>query len=109
HPDRQAAFNAWALRNKLPGLRQAGLLEQLQFYDYELRHSTAGKRLAATRSAYDAGAAVSLYDERPADAAGQAASRGALASQIAGPPVNVSVQNTIHRDGSATTRVQTPS
>lgn len=111
HPDRQAAFNAWALRNRLPGLSQADLSEQLQFYNYELRNSAAGRRLAGANSAYDAGAIVSLYDERPADAAGQAASRGALATQLAGPqpPVNVSVQTTVHRDGSASTRVQSPS
>jgi hypothetical protein len=112
HQDRQGAFNAWALRNKLPGLRQADLLEQLQFYNYELRRSPAGKKLAGATSAYDAGAAVSLYDERPADAAGQAAMRGSLARQIAGPaapPVNLSVQTTVHKDGTATTRVTTPS
>lgn len=111
HPDRQAAFNAWALRNRLPGLAQADLPEQLRYYNYELRHSVAGRKLAGATNAYDAGAIVSLYDERPADAAGQAASRGALATRLAGPqpPVNVSVQNTIHRDGSATTRVQSPS
>lgn len=109
HPDRQAAFNAWALRHRLPGLAQADLLEQLQYYNYELRHSAAGKRLAGARDAYSSGAIVSLYDERPADAAGQAASRGALATQLAGAqPVNVSVQTTVHRDGSASTRVQTP-
>jgi hypothetical protein len=114
HADRQGAFNTWALRNKLPGLRQADLLEQLQFYNYELRRSPAGKKLAGATNAYDAGAAVSLYDERPADAAGQAAMRGDLATRIAGPaaaapPVNLSVQTTVHRDGSATTRVTTPS
>jgi len=112
HAARQAQFNAWALRNKLPGLRQADLLEQLQFYNYELRHSAAGKRLAGASSAYDAGAIVSLYDERPADGAGQAAMRGALAQRMAAPSspaLNVSVQTTVHRDSSTTTKVQTPS
>jgi hypothetical protein len=112
HANRQAMFNSWALRNRLPGLRQADMLEQLQFYNYELRHSGAGKRLAGTTNAYDAGAAVSLYGERPADAAGQAAMRGDLAQRLAGsaaPPVNLSVQTTVHRDGTATTRVTTPS
>lgn len=113
HADRQANFNAWAARNRLPDLEHAGLLEQLQFYDYELRHSHAGTRLKGAKSAYDAGAIVSLYGERPADAQGEAAKRGALAAQLAGsaspPVVNVAVKNTIHRDGSATTRVSTPS
>jgi hypothetical protein len=113
HPERQAAFNAWASSNKLPGLGQAGLLEQMRFYDYELKHSDAGRRLAGAKSAGEAGAIVSMYGERPAGGAGEATARGALATQIAGPgaapQVSVSVQNTIHRDGSATTRVQTPS
>jgi hypothetical protein len=111
HPDRQAAFNSWALKNKLPGLHQADLMEQLQFYNYELRNSSAGKRLAGTSNAYDAGATVSLFNERPADAAGQAAMRGDLASRIAGPgapALNVSVQTTVHRDNSTTTKIQTP-
>lgn len=112
HPARQAAFDSWARQNRLPGLHSAGLMEQLRFYNYELRHSAAGRKLAGARSAYQSGAIVSLFDERPADAAGQAAARGALATRLAGAqppaPVNVNVQTTVHRDNSAVTRVQTP-
>ncbi|MDE2098620.1 MAG: hypothetical protein KGL39_15305 [Patescibacteria group bacterium] len=113
HPERQAAFNAWAAQRKLPDLMHADLLEQLQYYDYELRHSNAGTRLAGARDAFDAGSIVSLYDERPKNALEEAGRRGALASQIAAPapapaPVNVSVRTTVHKDGTTTTRVQTP-
>lgn len=112
HADRLANFNAWAKRGKLKDYQHADLIEQLQFYDYELKHTDAGRRLRGAQSAYDAGSIVSLYGERPADAQGEAARRGALATQMAGigatPTVNVSVQNTIHKDGSAKTRVTTP-
>lgn len=109
HAARQAQFNAWALKNKLPGLAQADLPEQLRYYNYELRHSLAGRKLAGATNAYDSGAIVSLYGERPADAQGQATARGTLATQMAGPQVNVQVQNTVHRDGSTTARITTPS
>lgn len=110
HPARQAQFDAWARRNRLPGLDHAGLMEQLRYYNYELRHSLAGRKLAETQGAYAAGGVVSRYDERPADAAGQAAARGALAMEIAGPPppLQVNVQTTVHRDGTSSTRVRTP-
>ena len=111
HPERQAQFNAWARRNRLPDLAHARLMEQLRYYNYELRHSFAGRKLAQTHGAYAAGGVVSRYDERPADGAAQAAARGALAMEIAGPPpapVQVSVQTTVHRDGASSTRVRTP-
>jgi hypothetical protein len=114
HPDRQANFNAWAAKNKLPSLDQAGLMEQLQFYQFELRNSDAGKRLAGAKTAGEAGSIVSLYDERPAGGQLEADRRGALATQMAGnQPLNVSVpvsvQTTVQKDGTTTTRVQTPS
>jgi hypothetical protein len=111
HPDRQAAFNTWAVKNKLPVLEHAGLMEQLQYYEYELRHSGAGKKLSDASTAAQSGSIVSLYDERPAGGQAEAAHRGALATQLSGiqvTPLNVSVQTTVQRDGTTTTRVQTP-
>ena len=111
HPARQAQFDAWARRNKLPDIRHAGMLEQLRYYNYELKHTLAGRKLAATSGAYQAGEVVSKYDERPAKTLLDEKQRGALAMEIAGPPptpVQVSVQTTVHRDGASSTRVRTP-
>ncbi|MWK54686.1 hypothetical protein GO594_01730 [Pseudomonas otitidis] len=83
HPDRQAAFQRWA------GFsiddERADLVKQLEFVNYELTQGAeqqAGKLLAATRNAQDAGSVVSRYYERPRAAEEAAASRGRQAVQL---------------------------
>lgn len=83
HYDRQQAFQKWSGKN----IRQSTLDEQLGFVDYELRHGSersAGKRLANTKTAREAGEVVSRYYERPADADGDARRRGELANALHG-------------------------
>ncbi|HEV2366021.1 MAG TPA: phage tail tip lysozyme [Caulobacteraceae bacterium] len=83
HADRQGAF----ARRYGKNIRQASLMEEADFYNYELTggsEQAAGRRLRGARSAAEAGQIVSMYDERPADRAGEAAARGQLAANIAG-------------------------
>ncbi|MDD2056616.1 phage tail tip lysozyme [Pseudomonas putida] len=83
HPDRQKAFEQWAgfnLRDE-----RADLVKQLEFVQYELTEGAeqkAGKLLKAAQTAQEAGATVSRYYERPAQADAAAAIRGAAAVQI---------------------------
>ncbi|MNJ54739.1 hypothetical protein D3C77_501950 [compost metagenome] len=83
HPDRQKAFEQWAgfnLRDE-----RADLVKQLEFVQYELTEGAeqrAGKLLRAAQTAEEAGATVSRYYERPAQADAAAAIRGAAAVQI---------------------------
>lgn len=82
HPDRQAAFKAWANKD----IRQSTLQEQLAFVHHELTagaEQRAGKLLRAAGNAQQAGATVSRYYERPLAAEAEAAKRGTLAAQIA--------------------------
>jgi hypothetical protein len=81
HPDRQAAFAKWAGKS----IRGSSLEEQMRFAQYELTQGgeqKAGAMLRNATSARDAGAILSKYYERPADAEGEASSRGALADFI---------------------------
>lgn len=81
HPDRQANFKAWAGKD----IRQASLEDQLGFVHYELTQGAevaAGKLLRAADNARDAGAVVSRYYERPAQADAEAARRGNAAAQL---------------------------
>lgn len=81
HPDRQAAFKAWAGKD----IREAGLDEQLRFVQFELTRGAeqkAGAMLRAAQNADAAGRAVSLYYERPLAAEAEANRRGASAVQI---------------------------
>jgi hypothetical protein len=80
HADRQSAFKKWSGID----IRNSTQEQQLAFVDYELRHgeATAGRMLAATNTAEDAGAAVSRYYERPADVEGEAATRGNIAAML---------------------------
>jgi LysM repeat protein len=80
HPDRQAAFQRFIGRP----IQGSTFEQQLRFVQYELTHTEAGagNRLRGAASAYDAGAIVSRYYERPADREGEAARRGQLAQQI---------------------------
>ena len=85
HPDRQANFAKWAGHD----IRDSTRDEQLAFVDYELRHGSekaAGTRLANATDAATAGDIVSRYYERPANAAGEAAARAALAQSLAPGP-----------------------
>ncbi|ODB39605.1 hypothetical protein A9L43_16015 [Pseudomonas mosselii] len=82
HPDRQANFKQWAGKD----IRQATLEDQLGFVHYELTQGAevaAGKLLRAADSARDAGAVVSRYYERPAQADAEASRRGNAAAQLA--------------------------
>ncbi|MFT9385522.1 phage tail tip lysozyme [Acetobacter sp.] len=99
HPDRQAAIeNHFGV-----SLQRMSYAQQLQAVDYELRQGAervAGQHIAMQDSGREAGAAASLYYERPADRAGEAYRRGALAQSIetdfmrsqaaSGPPMQVS-------------------
>ena len=81
HEDRQAEF----ARVFGHDIRESTLDEQLKFVAYELkqgREKAAGRALDSASDAEAAGAIVSSRYERPADAAGQAAARAALAARI---------------------------
>ena len=80
HPDRQAAFQQMTGHS----IRNSTYAEQLQFVQYELTHGERGAaaQLRSTTTAYDAGAAVSRYYERPLNTDSEAASRGASARQV---------------------------
>lgn len=82
HPDRQANFRK-AIGRDIQG---STFEQQLKFVQHELTHSEsgAGKRLQGATSAREAGAIVSRYYERPADANGEASRRGARAEQVLG-------------------------
>ncbi|UPG89266.1 phage tail tip lysozyme [Luteibacter aegosomaticola] len=85
HGDRQQAFRAWAGKD----IRTSSIQDQLEFVNYELtkgNESAAGDRLRKATTAREAGAVVSAQYERPADIAGEAARRGALADQLASAP-----------------------
>lgn len=80
HPDRQANFK------KLFGkdIRESTFAEQLAFIQHELTAGTekaAGAVLRATKTARDAGAAVSRHYERPAAANMEARLRGDMAER----------------------------
>ena len=86
HADRQAAFRKFAGHD----IRGSTLAEQLEFANYELTRGgerAAGMAIRGTATAADAGATASRRWERPADREGEAASRAALATQIATPIV----------------------
>jgi len=75
HPDRQAAFKRWAGKD----IRNSSFEEQLGFIHYEMTQGgerRAGDRLRAARTAYDSGAAVSRFYERPAKTFEEMANRG---------------------------------
>jgi uncharacterized protein YhaN len=80
HPDRQAYFAGVAGKP----IQGSTLEEQLSFVHTELRSTEkkAGERLAACKTAGEAGACVSTYYERPADTAGEASKRAAIAERI---------------------------
>ena len=83
HLDRQADFK----KKFGHDIRESTLEEQEQFMNWEMRsgHDSerkAGQILKAAGSAYEAGAVVSRYDERPKDVLGQMAARGELAGRV---------------------------
>ena len=77
---RQAGFRAFAGHD----IHQSTFAEQLAFIQHELTTTErgAGNRLRATTSASDAGAVVSRYHERPADANGAASHRAQVAQSF---------------------------
>lgn len=83
HPDRQAEFQ----KRFGKSIKGSTLQEQLAFMHYELTEGNekgAGAKLRQAQTAADAAGIVSRYYERPADAAGEAAKRGQLASAMLG-------------------------
>ncbi|GBQ53629.1 phage tail tip lysozyme [Komagataeibacter sucrofermentans] len=111
HPDRQAAIE----KHFGTALDRMSYAQQLQAVDYELRQGAervAGQHIAMQDSGREAGAAASLYYERPADRAGEAYRRGALAQSIqtdfmrsstaSGPPMQVSSLSGSPSSGSST-------
>ena len=80
HPDRQANF-AKVFGKSIQG---SSLDEQLQFIDWELKHteSKAGNKLKGASTADQAGAIVSQFYERPAAVEKEKANRGALANTL---------------------------
>lgn len=110
HRDRQNAFKKWSGHD----IHQSTFQEQLGFINYELTQGTermAGRILRATKDAFGAGAAVSRYYERPANAGGEALARGAgagawYAATLGGSggktvTVNATVKSDIHVHGSS--------
>jgi hypothetical protein len=96
HADRQAIFASVMGKN----IRGSSVEDQLAFVHAELNgnEKAAGDALRACVTATEAGACVSKRYERPGDAEGEAARRGALAAKFAGeqpaemPPVSVTQQ-----------------
>lgn len=83
HPDRQAEFKRFAGKD----IQNSTLQEQLAFVHWELtrgKEQAAGAKLRASRTAGQAGAAVSQYYERPADRVGEAAKRARTAEAVLG-------------------------
>jgi len=81
HKDRQDNFAKFAGKD----IRQSSLSEQLAFVDHELRNGTeqnAGRKLAAAKTAQEAGEVVSRLYERPANADTEAARRAQGAGSI---------------------------
>lgn len=81
HPDRLADIE----RHFGTSIGRMSYAQQLQAVNYELRQGAeraAGQSLAMQDTGREAGAATSLYYERPGDRAGEAYRRGALAQSI---------------------------
>ena len=81
HPDRQAEFEKFSGKN----IRDSSFQEQLAFMHHELtagKEKAAGDKLKGSTSAAEAGAVVSRYYERPADALGQATARARDANSM---------------------------
>jgi hypothetical protein len=85
HPDRQAAFKARFGHD----IRQSTREEQLAFINHELRYGSekkAGAALMQATNAGDAARIVSNLYERPADQAGEASARAAIANAMTRAP-----------------------
>jgi len=81
HPDRQSEFKKVFGKD----IRQSTLDEQLQFVQYELtigKEKSAGDKLKQAYNAFDAGAVISEFYERPADRQGESDKRGSLAESL---------------------------
>lgn len=107
HPDRQAAFKAWAGKD----IKGSSLQDQLAFVQYELTQGAdagarrAGQKLKGENDPYNAGVIFSGLYERPADTYGQAHARGQQAANwydaplmpaAGSAPVTVSQKTDIH-------------
>ncbi len=93
HADRQANFARWAGHS----IRGSTADEQMRFVQYELTQGSekaAGDRLRQTKTAREAGAAVSLYYERPSAQLQEAISRGSDAASINAGPYSSGVAST---------------
>jgi len=106
HPDRQKEFQK--VFNK--PIQQSSLDEQLQFVQYELtigNEKAAGDKLKQAFNAFDAGAVVSEYYERPADRQGESNKRGSFADSLMNGIPNASQPVTMDRGKSVSQNTTT--
>lgn len=101
HPDRRAAYTE-LFGHTMESVKDPAqaATEQLQFMHWEAtqgNEKAAGDKIKATTTAYDAGAAVSKYYERPKDREGEAHKRGQNAQY------NINVNNNTGGSASVTT------
>ena len=106
HGNRQDGFQALFSKP----IQGSSLDEQLTWVETELRttESAAGNALRSCTTSYQAGACISEKYERPADRAGEAAKRGALAQSILNVANNVATNSQQVTESVATTAVSTP-
>ena len=105
HGNRQDGFQALFSKP----IQGSSLDEQLTWVETELRttESAAGNALRSCTTSYQAGACISEKYERPADRAGEAAKRGALAQSILNVANNVSTNSQQVTESAATTAAST--
>lgn len=101
HPDRQREFKRVFDKD----IRDSTYEEQLAFVQHELTttHKAAGDALRKTRTARDAGAAVTLQYEIPANKEARAVERGNTAQSIAGDYAAYTASATPSAGGAAST------
>ena len=101
HPDRQREFKRVFDKD----IRESTYEEQLAFVQHELTttHKAAGDALRKTRTARDAGAAVTLQYEIPANKEARAVERGKTAQAIAGDYASYTASATPSAGGAAST------
>jgi hypothetical protein len=105
HADRQAAFEKWGGKD----IRSSNRDEQLAFINHELRQGGeqgAGDALSRAKDAGQAASIVSQRYERPADVAGEAARRAALAMALYRPGGPESQSGAVARVGAIVPQAQ---
>lgn len=105
HPDRQAEFQKWSGKS----IVGSSVSDQIGFLLYELSSGNergAGKRMHGATTAEQTAALMSMFYERPADRAGEASRRAAMAREIHIGQITINTQatdakgiaNGIHRE-----------